>query len=107
MDPRDELPGAERLGEVVVGADGEPDDEVGLGVAGGEHQDGHRAVALDAPAHLEAVEAREHQVEDDEVGTEPLARLDAARAVGGDLDGEALAAEPGGDGLGDRWPRPR
>ena len=29
-------------------------------------------------------------------------QLDAARAVAGDLDGVALAAEPGGDRVGDR-----
>ncbi len=68
--PGDELARAERLGEVVVGADGQPDDEVGLGVAGGEHQHRHRAVALDLAAHLDAVEAGEHQVEDHEVGPE-------------------------------------
>ena len=74
MDPCDELARAERLRQVVVGADGEPDDEIRLGVAGGEHQHGDRAVALDAPAHLEAVEAGEHEVEDDEIGLEPLRR---------------------------------
>ena len=102
MDPGDELARAERLGEVVVGADGEADDQVGLGVAGREHEDRYRALPLDALAHLEAVEAGEHEVEDDEVGLEPLARLHAAGTVAGDLDGEALAAEPGRDGFRDR-----
>ena len=73
MDPGGQLAAAERLREVVVGADGEADHKVGLRIAGGEHQDGHRAVALDASAHLEAVEAGEHQVQDDEVGVELLA----------------------------------
>ena len=35
-------------------------------------------------------------------GREALAELDARRAVGGDLDLEALAAQPGGDGVRDR-----
>ena len=80
MHPGDQLPRAERLGEVVVGADGEADDEVGLGVAGGEHQHRHRSVALDLAAHLEAVEAREHEVEHHEVGLE--APVQARRPAG-------------------------
>src|SRR5436309_2817365 len=47
VDPGDELPGAERLGQVVVGADGQADEQVGLGVAGRQHEDGHRPVLLD------------------------------------------------------------
>jgi hypothetical protein len=49
---------------------------------------------LDAPAHFEAVEAGQHQVEHDEVGMNPLAHVDAAGAVGRDLDDEPLTAEP-------------
>ena len=66
-DPGHELARRERLGHVVVGADAEPDEQVGLVVAGGEHQ--HRAPGgrPAAPAHLEAVEAGQHQVEHDEV----------------------------------------
>jgi hypothetical protein len=100
--PRDELAGAERLRQVVVGADGQADDHVGLGVAGCEHQDRHGAVVLDAPAHFEAVEAGQHQVEHDEVGVNPLAHVDAAGAVDRDLDDEPLTAEPRRDRLRDR-----
>ena len=74
VDPGDELPGAERLRHVVVGADAEPDDEVVLGVAGGEHEHRDRPVGLDALAHLEAVEAGEHEVEHDEIGVQLGAR---------------------------------
>ena len=66
-DPRDQLAHPERLGEVVVGADGQPDEDVGLVVACGEHQHRHRPDGLDAPAHLVPVEAGEHHVEDDQV----------------------------------------
>ena len=92
---RDELARAERLRHVVVGADGEPDEQIGLAVAGGEHQDRQRALALDLLAHLDAVETGEHEVEHDEVGPDALAELDAARAVARDLDLVALAAQPG------------
>ena len=64
----DDLAHPERLGDVVVGADAEPDEDVGLVVAGGEHEDRDRADRLDAAAHLEPVEAGQHDVEDDEVG---------------------------------------
>ena len=100
--PGDELAGAERLRQVVVGADGQPDDHVGLRVAGRQHQHRHGAVVLDAPAHLEPVEAGQHQVEHDEIGVNPLAHLDAAGAVGRDLDDEPLTAEPRRDRLRDR-----
>ncbi len=100
--PGDELTGAERLGEVVVGADFEPDHEVGLRVTGREHEDRNRPVALDPPADVEAVEPGKHEVEHDEVGLEAFAELDARVPVGGDRHLEALAAEPGGDGVGDR-----
>ena len=91
VDPGDELAAAERLGEVVVGADGQPDDEVGLGVARGQHQHRHRPVPLDLAAHVEAVEPRQHEVEHDEVGLEGPAPLDAGRPVGGDGHRESLA----------------
>ena len=102
MHARDELARAERLRQVVVGADGQPDDLVGLRVARGQHQHRHGPVVLDAAAHLEAVEAGQHEVEDDEVGTQPLAHLDAAGAVVGDLDDESLTAQASRDRRRDR-----
>ena len=68
LDPRDELAHRERLGHVVVGADAEADEHVGLVVAGGEHEDRDRALGLDAAADLEAVDAGQHDVEHDDVG---------------------------------------
>ena len=59
-------------------------------------------LTLDLAAHVETVEAREHQVEHHEVGLEQPAGLDPGGAVGGDGHREALAAEPGGHRLGDR-----
>ena len=63
---------------------------------------GSGALALDLLAHLDAVEAGQHEVEHDEVGAEPVAQLDAAGAVARDLDLVALAAQPGGDRGRDR-----
>ncbi len=47
VDPGDQLAGAERLGQVVVSADGEPDHQVGLGVAGRQHEDRGRGAPPD------------------------------------------------------------
>ena len=102
MDAGHELAKAERLREVIVGPDRQADDEVGLGIAGGEHQHGDRSVLLDLLADLEPVEAGEHEVEDDEVRVGPSAQLHPRWPVAGDLHREALTAQPGRDRVGDR-----
>ncbi len=68
-DPSGQLLKAERLGHIVVAAERQAPDLVVGGVAGGQEDDGraHTAVAH-APDHLEAVEVRQHDVEDHEVG---------------------------------------
>ncbi len=82
-DARDELLHLERLLDVVVGTGFESDDDIdGVG-AGREHDDRHRRGSADRPAHLEAVETRQHHVEQDEIeglGREPI---QAGLAVGG------------------------
>jgi hypothetical protein len=90
-----------RLENGFVGADREPHEQVGLVVAGGEHEDRHRPLGLDAPAHLEAVEAGQHHVEHDRVGWGAPGGGHRARPVTGDLDEEALGPQPGRDGVGD------
>ena len=100
-DARHQLAHPERLGEVVVGPDREPDQDVGLVVARGQHQHRHRGRRLDAPADLEPVEAGQHHVEDDEVGPTGGVALDRTRAVVRLVDGEPLGPQPVGDGLVD------
>ncbi len=102
VNARDELARAERLGHVVVGADRQPDEQVGLAVARGQHEHGQGTVALDLLADFDAVETGQHEVEHDEVGAEPLAQLHAARSVTRDLDLVTLAAQPGRDRGRDR-----
>src|SRR6188768_665168 len=58
-----ELPDRERLRDVVVRAELEPEHLVELVVARGEHDDRHRALAAETTAHLESVDLREHDVE--------------------------------------------
>ena len=64
----DHLGQGERLGHVVVAADGQAGQLVLERVAGGEEEDGHAdAVGAESPGHLEPVEVGQHHVEDDEV----------------------------------------
>ena len=65
---RAELAHRERLGDVVVRAELEPEDLVDLLGLRGEHDDRHRlALGAQAPADLEAVHPRQHHVEHDEI----------------------------------------
>ena len=100
LDPRDELAEAVRLDHVVVGAELEPDDAVDLLAAGGDDDDRDARALAQPPADLEAVDVRQAQVEQDEIG---LARpSSAAWPVAAALDREALALEPLDERLGDR-----
>ena len=69
-DARDELANAERLRQVVVGAAVEAEHFVGLVAARGQHEDRDVRVdriAADGAADRDAVQARQHQVQDHEV----------------------------------------
>ena len=93
LDARHQLARAERLGQVVVGADREADDLVDLLGAGGQHQDvGVRELA-DPPADLQAVDAGQHQVEDDQVRARVAGQREGGRAVAGRQDVVAVAFE--------------
>jgi hypothetical protein len=91
---RHQLARAEWLRHVVVGADPQPDEHVGLGVARGEEQDGDGPVGLHAAHDLDAVEARQHPVDDHQVRRQAPAQLDALGSRAGDLDAEALGPQP-------------
>ena len=66
-DPGDQLAQPERLDDVVVGAELEPDDAVGLLAAGGHDDDRDARALAQLPADVEAVDVRQAQVEQDEV----------------------------------------
>jgi hypothetical protein len=70
VQPRLELVEVERLGDVVVGAGLEAPEDVGLLIAGGQHDDGSTAAGPDETAELEPVGARQHDVEQHEIGRE-------------------------------------
>ena len=97
-----DLRGAEGLDDVVVGAELEADDPVGLGAAGGDHHDRHGGFAPQRAAHVAAVDVGQAEVEQHEV------RIGLAREpqrVGtrrGDQRLEALADQGVLERLGDR-----
>ena len=66
LDARRELARREGLRDVVVGAELEPRDAVGLLVARRQHDDRHLRLCAHLAAHLEAVDAGQADVEDDE-----------------------------------------
>jgi hypothetical protein len=67
-DARDHLRAAERLDDVVVGAELKPHDAIGLGPMGRQHHDRDISPAAQRPAHLASVAVRQVQVEQHEVG---------------------------------------
>src|SRR5439155_11833052 len=63
-----ELLRTEGLRHVIVGADLEPDELVGLVASTGEHHDRHVRVRPEGTRHVEAVHLRKTEIENDEVG---------------------------------------
>jgi hypothetical protein len=80
---RHHLTDPERLGEVVVRPDSQTHEDVGLLVAGSQHQYRNGPHGVQPSAHLVAVEAGKHHVEQDGVGTHVEAEGHRARAVEG------------------------
>ncbi len=101
-DPGHDLAHPERLRDVVVGADAEPDEQVGLVGAGRQHEHRHGALGLDAATHLEPVEAGQHEVEHDEVGRVVGVSLHRAWPVEGLHDAKPLCHKAIRDRLVDR-----
>ena len=82
----DELARVERLRQVVVGADLEPDDLVDVLVASRQHQDRNIGRMAQPPADLDPVDVRQHQVENDERRRLGLGQGERVTARRGDFD---------------------
>src|SRR5438105_12881002 len=100
---REQLAEAERLAQVVVGAELQTEDLVALHPLGRQHQDGSgRALLSHLLEQLVAVEARKHDVEHDQVDVQLERHAQAGLAVLGDAHLVAVPAqveaEPEGDG---------
>ena len=85
-DAREELAGVEGLGKVVVGAELQADDPIGVVAPRGEHEYRHPGARADPPAHLEAVQIGQHHVEDDGIGLRARERGEPGRRVVRRLD---------------------
>ena len=98
-DPGRQLAQAERLRDVVVGAELQPDDLVELGVLRREHDDRHAGLGADDPADLDPGQLRGasgRAARGPVVGPEPLERRPS---VGGLDDAEPLGLERLGERL--------
>ena len=93
-DARHELREAQGLRHVVVRAGAEPADLVGLRAARGHDDDRHPAVLADPLDDVPAVDAREADVEHDEVGRILLERPERVGAVGRDAGLPPVALQP-------------
>src|SRR5262249_29728565 len=91
----DKLLETEWLGQVVIGSSLQPCDAVLHLLLCCEHEDGDVGGGLalaEAAADLDTIHAWQQHVEYDEVGAQALGQSEAAHAVGGVLDTEALIA---------------
>ena len=79
-DAGQELARVEGLGDVVIGAELEAHDAIGVVAARGEHHDGDVVLATDASADLEAVGAGEHHVEEHHIEPARQEPLETERA---------------------------
>ena len=102
-DPGDELARAERLGEVVVGPDREADQFVDLLGLRGQHDDVGVAERADLAADLDAVDPRQHQVEDDDIWMLGPSHLERHGPVACGQDLPALAGQIAAHEFHHRW----
>ena len=93
-DAGDDLLERERLGDVVVPADRQSADAIFDGVFGGEEKDGRvDAVCAHPRERVEAVHARHHHVEHDDVRAEAACDVERLGAIAGHLHVEALVLQ--------------
>jgi PHP domain len=98
---RQQLGEVEGFDEVVVSPQLEPLDAIADLVAGAEDDDSPRAVTGQRATEIPTVDARHHQVEDDEMWLEVVNHSETGVPVGGGANVEALVAETERDEVGD------
>ena len=83
-DAREQHGEAERLGDIIVGPRFEAHHRVGVGIVGGQHDDGPlEAVGAQVPDRLAAVHVGQADVHDDDVGLRARGRQTRRGGVGG------------------------
>ena len=101
MQARDQLGEAERLGQVVVGAQGKAVDDVVERARGREHEHLRlRLLGVERAAHVVAVQLGEVAVEDHHVVPVGAGLVQTVQAVGGHIDRHALVAQAVRDPIG-------
>jgi len=101
-DASDELLGIEGLDDIVVRSRLKAEDDIRRITLGGEHDDRNARFAADAPADFDAVDPREHEIEENEIGLVFTETHQRGGAVGGEAGLEVFAAQHDSDHLGDR-----
>ena len=92
-DARRQLSRIEGPGQIIIGAQLQADDLVGILGAGRQHQDRDVALAANLAAHAEAVQARQHDVQDDQIRAMLVDLFEALRPARGSNDPEAVLLE--------------
>ena len=98
---RDELSHTEGLHDVVVGAQLESDDPIGLVGSGGQDDDRDIRFATQTAHDIETVHPGEAEVENDGVGAVSMKGIDRRGSIGGHDDREADLVEIVPDEIGD------
>lgn len=82
FDSRDEFPGAERFGDIIVGAHFEAHDAIGFVTARGQHEDGDIAFLTNSATNLDAIHAGHHQIQQYDIEGSGFERGESSRTVG-------------------------
>ena len=101
--PSQELAGRIGLGDVVVGAEFEPHDDVDLGVLRREHNDRNGRRRTQLPTHLGSGHPGKHEIEQHNIRPQLAERGQGRGAVFSDLDLVALTAQQIGERVGEVW----
>jgi hypothetical protein len=92
-DPGHQLLGLERLDDVVVGSGLEADHDVDSVALRGQHHDGDAGLVADLLAHVDAVLARQHHVQQYDVGLVVAERVECLVAAKAHAAVEALLTQ--------------
>src|SRR4030067_2204680 len=102
--PGDELFGRERLGDVIIGAQLQAQDLVGLIAPGGDHDHRDGSPLLLPPqelADLQPIDIGEHEIKKDQVGDVFLQRIEKTLTIGKAVRPEARPLEMESDEVDD------
>ena len=90
FDAGDEFIGTERLDDIVIGTEAEAAYLVDIFLAGRDHEDGNVFLFPYSPAKLEAIAARQHDIQQDEVESLSQGFRFACFTISGDIGTEAI-----------------